>query len=334
MSAVYESLSREPWFQQMNKEAAERSYALAMRPYAHYQGAPENFDWRTRIAPFNPIYQMVNESVAPAIGAHAPYINQAEQAFQRSMTPFNQQAQEYMNPYTQNVVNRISELGGRTFQENILPQLEHSFLGLGHHGSSQHRGMAERAARDLQSEILARQGQLLHSGFENAAARHSADQARAQNAASGLAGLGEAAQSGHLRGAGALSNIADMVQRQEQSRLDLPYQEFQRQEQYPRTALAEHMGSISGIPVATQSYGVTQPAAQMQQNTIGRLGDFAGSILGARLAHKAGGHISEPRMKKSNKKLKNLGALPLTQSSMVRHPKVGGKHSLLKRPMR
>src|SRR5579859_4513395 len=209
MSTVFESISREPWFQQMNKEAAERSYALAMRPYAHYQVAPENFDWRTRIAPFNPAYEMVATDVGSTAGAHLPFINQAQQAYQRSILPFNQQAQEYMNPYNQNVTNRISELGGRTFRENILPQLENTFLNLGHHGSSQHAGMAQRAARDLQSEILARQGQLLHSGFENAAARHSAEQARAQAAAAGLAGLGEATQTGHLRSAAAHSNIAD-----------------------------------------------------------------------------------------------------------------------------
>lgn len=60
---------------------------------------------------------------------------------------------QYMNPYTNGVVNQIATLGNRNLMENVLPQVNSTFTGAGQFGSSRNGEFEARALRDNQQAI-------------------------------------------------------------------------------------------------------------------------------------------------------------------------------------
>lgn len=83
-----------------------------------------------------------------------------------------------------------------------------------------------------------------------------------------LAGLGEQAQTLGLTGAGALGNVGALQQQQGQKNLDVAYGDFLRQQGYEQEQIDNMMktfqGVASGIPTATQEYGISPSSAQQE----------------------------------------------------------------------
>ena len=77
--------------------------------------------------------------------------------------------QDYMNPYTDLVVNRIAELGNRNFNEKLIPQISDQFVGAGGYGGSRQAEAIGRAARDTQEGISAEQARALEAAAGRAA---------------------------------------------------------------------------------------------------------------------------------------------------------------------
>ena len=113
----------------------------------------------------------------------------------------------YMNPYTDQVVNRIGELGARSLRENILPEISDRFIGAGGFGGSRQAEAVGRAIRDTTEGISAQQSAALQAGYGQAAQLSQADLARQAQLASTAGQLGTA-QQGALQSAGAgMANI-------------------------------------------------------------------------------------------------------------------------------
>jgi hypothetical protein len=83
-----------------------------------------------------------------------------------------------------------------------------------------------------------------------------------------LAGLGEQAQTLGLTGAGALGNVGALQQQQGQKNLDVAYGDFLRQQGYEQeqidNMLKTFQGVSSGIPTATQEYGISPSSADQK----------------------------------------------------------------------
>lgn len=259
---------------------------------------------------------------------------------QGALQRFPGQAQQYMNPYQQHVVNQIATLGNRNFQENMLPALSGQFESLGQFGSSRHAGLAQRAARDAQEAILNQQQQALSHGYETAGNLFNADQGRALEAArlrqQGLsqnyeiggnlfntdqtralqtaratADIGQQHQGATIGAATGIGHAGEAQRERTQEGLNIPYQDFLQMQAYPTQRLNEHVARLSGQPHSTQtsSFNVSAPPpGAPQTNTIGRLGELAGSMYGARRAgvFKEGGSVlaslvPHARNKKSKK---------------------------------
>jgi hypothetical protein len=75
---------------------------------------------------------------------------------------------QFMNPYTSNVVDRIATLGNRNFNENILPGVLSQFGGAGQYGSKRMMDFVNRGSRDTQDNILGQQSQALNQGYQQA----------------------------------------------------------------------------------------------------------------------------------------------------------------------
>jgi hypothetical protein len=62
--------------------------------------------------------------------------------------------QQFMNPYTQNVVNANTQQSNQNLFENVIPQLNSTFTGAGQFGSSRNADFMNRAIRDQQQNLM------------------------------------------------------------------------------------------------------------------------------------------------------------------------------------
>lgn len=327
IQAQYSSHQIPPWLEAIAKAIGEQSQAISREGYIPYRGE--------RIAPFSK-EQMEAQRLSLNTGSYQPYLRQSHQLLERSGESFPEAYNRYRNPYQNEVVNRLGELGGRTFREQIMPSLESTFVGAGQHGSMQHKRFAERAARDLQENVLSQQRAALHQGYGESARIHEADRLRALQASEGMRELGKFGQAGHLTDIATLEHSGEQQRGLAQANLDTAHQDFLRQRAFPRAQLAEHAGAIQGLPHSQLTYGQNQfpntyqyptsgPYAGGQPNTLSNIGNLAGQLYGInQMRRKKGGSIPKQKPMK-------LGKNTLMTSSFVRHPKVGGKHSIPRR---
>ena len=214
-----------------------------------------------------------------AMQAASPLLRRAEEAssteaaqpfLQTASRMFPQFAQEYMNPYIQQVVDRAGTLAARNMQENILPGLNRTFVGGGAFGGSRSAEFMARAARDANSSALAQQGQLLFQGYGQAADIFGQDMAR-QLQAGQLAGTLSEQESGRLADLARLTGT-------------LTSEDLSRQ-----INIGERVGNLTSqdlsrlIDAAKAAGSLTQADAETQA----RLAQVAGTISGSDLDRQA-----------------------------------------------
>lgn len=252
-----------------------------------------------------------------ATAAAQPYLNQAGQTFPGAVN-------DYMSPYLDTVVNRVAELGNRNLTENLLPALQDRFIAAGHPGSSRASEFAGRAVRDVGSEIAAQQGALLNQGYTQAGQLFQNDQSRLgalAQTAGGLAGseqsnlgslaqltgqltsdtagrqlaagqqlgaLGQAQQQLGLNDAAALEAAGAARQGQQQRNLDLAYQNFAEQRDYPRNNVAFLNEAIRGAAPAAPASTTTQTSAPASVVGTSPLAQLAGAGLSVAALAKSG----------------------------------------------
>jgi len=295
--------------------------AIANRPY---ETAP-----MPRVADFTPTQQQAFGMTGTAATSYQPLLGQATQVAQAAANapgalntaqPFLTQAGQtsvsnigqYMNPYTDAVVNRIADLGTRNLTENIMPEIEGRYIKAGQLGFGGRGGMGgtpsgmmtdtSRAVRDVSADILAQQTKALQSGYTEAAGLAGTDLSRfgtlantagnlaqtqqeQQLAASGaLSSLGAKTQELGLTGAGALGDVGALQQQQGQKNLDVAYQDYLRQQGYPQeqinNMLKTFQGVSSGIPTATQEYGIS-PSSVKQEYPASTASQIGGGLTAA-----------------------------------------------------
>ena len=237
------------------------------------------------------------------LGAAQPYLTNAGQS---SVANINQ----YMNPYNDAVTNRIGEMGVRNLTENIMPQIEGRYIQAGQLGFGGRGGMGtpsgmmtdtSRAIRDTSADILAQQTAALQQGYTQAAGLAGTDLSRQANLATTAGGLGgqdlsrqltgagqladmgAQAQNLGLTGAGALQQVGAAQQGQAQKNLDVAYGDFLRQQGYPQEQINNMMktfqGVASGVPSATQEYGISPSGVKQEYSSTGK--DIASALTAA-----------------------------------------------------
>ena len=297
---AYKSLTTQTvlpdWYTNYAMQLLSNQQQQMETPYAAYQGP--------RIAEFAPMQQQGFEATPQAAMAYQPALGQATQATQSAMAapgglataqPYLAQAGQtsvanigqYMNPYTEQVVNRIADVGARNLSEKLIPGITSKSITAGQLGYGPRSGFGTpsgmmtdtaRALRDTQEAVLAEQSKALQAGYGQAAELAGADLARQAGLATtagGLAGsdisrqlagaqqlggLGETAQTLALRGAGALQQVGATQQQQAQRNLDLAYSDFLKQQGYNQqqinAALGTFQGVAAGVPKATTEEGI------------------------------------------------------------------------------
>ncbi len=249
------------WYTNYAMDILANQQALANRAFPLYQGP--------RIADFTALQQQAFEKTPQAAQAYEPYMAEAS----RSAADVTQQ---FMNPYTQNVVNRIGELGTRTLKEQVLPGIEGEMIRAGQFGGTRQAELTGRAIRDATEGISAQQSQALKRGFAQSLGAAQQEQTRQGALASQAQQLG-------LTGLGALQQAGGMQQAQTQRNLDLAASDFERQFAYPQEQVKGMIGALQGVapavPTAATKVGMEVPGA-MSPSLLASLGSTFATIKG------------------------------------------------------
>jgi hypothetical protein len=149
------------WYTQYAKDVLSKATAATSQPYSAY-GAP-------RVAGFQPEQEQAFSGFQSSMGSYQPYLQSAFQGLQKGTGSFNAPgvAQQYMNPYTQNVVAGIGSAAGRNLYENLLPQVNRTFVGGGTFGGSRSGEFTARAVRDANAAALSEQNKAMREGYES-----------------------------------------------------------------------------------------------------------------------------------------------------------------------
>lgn len=231
------------WTPQLQQAQGYTANAGAQNPLAYaapYMGAATSFSATQAANPW-----LGAAGAQNPIGMSQPYAAAAGQTFT------GQNVANYMNPYTDQVVNRVGDLAARQLNEKLMPAINDDFIRAGQYGSSRMQEITGRALRDTQESALAQQGSLLNQGYTQAGQLFGQDASRM----AGLAGQQGQLGLGYMGALGQLGSTAGSLANSEMG-------------QYGNLAqLAGNLGN---------AYASNQLATGQQMGNLGQLGQTLG----------------------------------------------------------
>ena len=255
--------------------------AFAQQPYQYYQGQ--------RFADINPLerqYYQGATNFAPATDQLTGATNIASQAGLGALNSgmFGQaDANQYMSPYIQNVLNVQRQAAMRDYQRQ-LPGMQAAGAKFGAIGGSRAAIANAEAQRNLQNSLQGIDATGLQNAYQQAQAQYNADQSRrmqgyqiANQSANTLNQTGDLDYNQRL---GALNMQrqagADLYGRA-QAPLDFNYQQFTEEQNLPYKQYGLRSDIYRGIPTSGQTtnvYGQSSPAAGVVGNAVGAYNMF------------------------------------------------------------
>lgn len=277
------------------KDVLERAQAEFQRRtaegYTPYEGAT--------IAPFTAQEEAAQEGIQALVGTSRPLQEEALALTRQQQQQFTPEvAEQFMSPYQRAVTDIEKREAQRTFERDIMPQLEAQAVGAG--GMS---GLGTRAALQA-SEAQRNQAQLLadiearglQSAFQDARQAFEQQKARERAQAADVFAAGPAMLASGLKEQGALQTVGEQRRDLAQSALDEEYFKFLEEQAFPQERLAEYSGFVYGNPLLQQRTRTTTGTMQQAQPSLGRqLLGLAGTgvgIYGMGGGFKPGGQFS------------------------------------------
>lgn len=141
---------------------------------------------------------------------------------QAGYTGSNQIVENYMNPYTKNVVEEMARLSNKNARENVFPALDAASIGSGNFGSGRMANVTGQTLADIQGALTGQQYGALSKGYTDAMSAASNDLNRSVQAGSAL---NQTAETQNRIGTGGLKTMADLgnlATANEQAQLDYP----------------------------------------------------------------------------------------------------------------
>jgi hypothetical protein len=273
-SATVTQTNMPDWYQEYTRGLLSKSNQVAAQDYQPYTGA--------RVADFTAPTTQSFDLTQQNVGAWQPAMDTAQTALGGVAGGFNQgQFQNYMNPYTSQVNDVIAQLGARNLSENILPQVNQTFTGAGQFGGSRNAEFTNRAIRDTQQSILNQQAQNMNQGFQNAMQNYLTGQGQDIAAGQQLTNLGQQQQAAGLRDAAALNAVGQQQQQQTQAGLDVGYNNFLEQRNWP-IQMAQFMNQqVRGFnPPTSQAQSYAGPGTNYQPSPLAQVASAVTGGLG------------------------------------------------------
>lgn len=270
-------------------ESIDRARSVSGENYIPYEGQ--------RYAGFTPEQEQSFQMTQQGIGQFMPVYNAGVASTAAASSPFTAGALDsYMDPYRSQVVDEIGRRGNENFTQNIMPGINSQFTGGGMFGSSRQAKALGEAAQATQRDITGAQSQALSSGFQNSMQNYQTDMQRMLAAGQQLGN--QAGQGQQLYGAdvNALAGVGAQKQGQTQNLLDIAYNSFLEQQQYPQAQAQWFSNIVRGIP---QEGMITKQRQDYSANNpvMSALG-IGGNLYGAMNQQlNKGGHIKAKKQK-------------------------------------
>lgn len=265
-----------PWLSSYWTQLLGQAVPVAAEPYTP---AP-----MPRIAPFTPTQERAQE-LATGFGERAaPLFGQGVEAAGRAATPFGGMTslQPFMDPYIESVLAPTQARALERLQESVAGT-QSPFIGTG--GGLSARAMAAmgRTTTEGLRDIAEQEARLRSAGFQGALGAYGQEQARQLAAAQALPQLAQA-------GVSQMGQVGALQQALGQQSLQTAYQDFLRQQQYPREMLTWLAGLPKGSLGETSTKTTAEiPAGPSGVEAAGSIFDILGGIY--QLGQRRGGHI-------------------------------------------
>lgn len=249
--------------------------AASARPYQSYQDWAKKYGLSgDQVAAFNPLQQQSFQQAEGLGGAGANYSQAALQGLQSlSGQRFGQeQAQQYMSPYIQSVIEKQQRDAQR--QADIAgTQQQAQATQAGAFGGS--RDAIMRAERER--NLALQKGDIMATGMQNAF--NAAQQQFNTDQAKGLQGYSLLGQQGQAA-LGLQNQLGAQQQQQAQNLINVGQQNYAAEQNYPFKNLGFMSDIIRGAPLTQTGSSVYQAAPSML-NQVAGLGTAAAGALGA-----------------------------------------------------
>lgn len=224
---------------------------------------------------YQPYLAGAQNTIGNAVNAQSP-LNAAQPYFNNANVDQSQLAQQYMSPYTQDVVNSIGTLGQRNIQQNLAPQATAAAVGSGQFGSTRGAQVLGQTLQNANTDILSQQNQALQAGYQNAmqnAQRQQALEAQLGQYASSAANAG---QQNLITGATAQGNLAAQQQQLGLNNINSMFnlgtqqqQIGQNEQMFPLDIAAKQAGLLRGYTIPTTTVNTYQGSPLSAIATLG-----------------------------------------------------------------
>jgi len=201
-----------------------------------------------------------------------PYYEAGLSALGSSMDQFGpQQAQQYMNPYQQAVVDVAKREAVRSAQPTFR-SIGDRAESVGAFGGSRQAIAEAEANRNLQQQLGDIQTRGMQSAFEQGRSAFEAQKAREAAGAQRMFAQAPAAWQQGIRELGAVEEVGKARRGDEQAKKDFLYGQFEEEKLHPSKTFTEHLGHVRGFPYQPSMYKTTtnmQPRPSMGRQLLG-----------------------------------------------------------------
>jgi hypothetical protein len=254
-------------------EALKMGQTAAKQPYTAYQNPRlANFSGET-----NQAFDMIGQTAAAGTPGIDAAVNTAGgvAGYQAQGIP-GTDLSPYMNPYISNVLDVQKNRATQTYQEQQAGR-DAAAVAAGAFGGDRRFVQDSLATRDLNQQMQEMDATGLAAAFDRGTSLFQNDEEnRRLGSALSLSGaqtqgaLSQTQQDMKLGLAEALSGVGAKKQQREQAGLDLAYQDFVNQRDYPKQQAQFYQSLISGTPVTPSSTtSTTTPAPDFLSQLLG-----------------------------------------------------------------
>lgn len=275
---VYQTTDKKelpPFLEQAYKKLAQQAEAVTdpTVQYTPYGGQ--------RLAPLTTEQQYARQRGFEQARAYEPDLGMARGLTSLSVSPITQgDITQYMNPYqtqvTQNVLDEMRRRSDIQGQQTSDAAVRAGAFGGARHGVQESERM--RNLREQQSRTAAEMGQ---QNYQQALAAAQAQKAQQLSGAGAFGNIaGQQMQLGQ-QGIQGLTQAGGMGQQQLQKGMDIAYQDFLKQQQFPNTQAATLGNLLSGVPAAQMVTAYSQQPGPSMAQQIAGLGMAGAGMWGA-----------------------------------------------------
>ena len=275
---VYQTTDKKelpPFLEQAYKKLAQQAEAVTdpTVQYTPYDGQ--------RLAPLTTEQQYARQRGFEQARAYEPDLGMARGLTSLSVSPITQgDITQYMNPYqtqvTQNVLDEMRRRSDIQGQQTSDAAVRAGAFGGARHGVQESERM--RNLREQQSRTAAEMGQ---QNYQQALAAAQAQKAQQLSGAGAFGNIaGQQMQLGQ-QGIQGLTQAGGMGQQQLQKGMDIAYQDFLKQQQFPYTQAATLGNLLSGVPAAQMVTAYSQQPGPSMAQQIAGLGMAGAGMWGA-----------------------------------------------------